>query len=410
MVSATGPLHGVRVADLTRFVSGSYATMLLAALGADVIKVEGIPGGDPYRGQGTAFVAGRSALFQSLNNGKRSLAVDLRAPTARHVLERLLDSVDVLVENGRPGSLRGLGLDADTVRARHPRLIYASISGYGQHGPDAGRGGFDLILQAEGGLMSVTGAPGSGPVKVGVPVLDIGSGVSCALAIVSALWERSRTGRGTHVSSSLLEFALACFTSVAPGYLAGGEPPGLLGSHSPTFAPYGAFRARDGYLVLAGAGSEALWQRCCQVLERPELPGDERFRSNELRVEHRDALTAAIEQALADQDVRVWLERFAAADVPAARVQDLHQVLTSDQVGALGLLRQQGAPGLAYQSIGPPLQVGGALDYPSAAPDLGQHSTQILAELGLDQAAISDLRAAGVVAEPARSEAGQERS
>jgi crotonobetainyl-CoA:carnitine CoA-transferase CaiB-like acyl-CoA transferase len=400
MVSAPGPLHGVRVADLTRFVSGSYATMLLAALGADVIKVEGVPEGDPYRSQGTAFVAGRSALFQSLNNGKRSLAVDLRAPAALDVLDRLLGSVDVLVENGRPGSLHRLGLDAPTVRARYPRLIYASISGYGQQGPDAARGGFDLILQAEGGLMSVTGAPESGPVKVGVPILDIGSGVSCALAVLSALWERERTGRGQHVSSSLLEFALACFTSVAPGYLAGGDLPGLLGSHSPTFAPYGAFRARDGHLVLAGAGSEALWQRCCEVLDRPDLPRDERFATNERRVEHRDELTAEIEHALAGEDVRVWLERFAAAGVPAARVQDLGQVLTSRQVGALGLLREQHAPGLAYQSIGPPFQLDGPLAYPAAAPDLGQHSAQILTELGLDPATVSELRATGVVVAP----------
>ena len=213
MVSA--PLDGLRVLDLTRFVAGSQATATLAALGAEVIKVEVPPGGDPYRVQGTERVGDQSVLFMSLNSGKRSVALDMRAPEASDAIERLLGSSDFLVENARPGSLARHGLDWDSVHARHPSLVYGSISGYGDVGPDATRGGFDLILQADSGVMSVTGSPESGPVKVGAPVLDVGAGMSCALGLLAAHIERLRTGEGRHVCSSLLEFALAGLGTLA---------------------------------------------------------------------------------------------------------------------------------------------------------------------------------------------------
>lgn len=387
-VSPDPPLRGVRVVDLSRFVSGSYAGMLLAALGADVVKVEALPDGDPYRNQGTAFVAGESALFQALNTGKRSLAVDLKSPDGRRVLDRLLAVSDVLIENGRPGSLAGIGLDAASVTARHPHLVYGSVSGYGQTGPDAARGGFDLILQAEGGLMSVTGSGPGEHVKVGVPILDIGSAISCCLAVVSALYRRQRTGAGGVVSSSLLEFAVASFTSVAPQYFVDGEVPAPMGSHSPTFAPYGAFAARDGHLVVAGAGSEALWQRFCRALGAEELIDDPRFRSNADRVANLTELTAEIERRLATDSVDAWLDRLAAAGVPSGRVRDLAQVLGSPQVEALGMVRTAGAGDRSYRVIAPPVRVDGALAYPRPAPGLGEHTEQVLAEL--DRAEGSD--------------------
>jgi crotonobetainyl-CoA:carnitine CoA-transferase CaiB-like acyl-CoA transferase len=395
----TGLLSGLRVLDLTRFVSGSQATMLLAAMGADVIKIE-VPPGDPYRWQGTERVGGESALFLALNAGKRSVAIDFRTPAGRQALEPVLASADMLMENSRPGSLARHGLDWESVHARYPRLVYGSISGYGDVGPDAGRGGFDLILQAESGLMSVTGTKGSGPVKVGAPVLDVGAGLSCALGMLAACIERQRTGTGRLVSSSLLEFALATLGTVAASVMISGEVPGLLGTHSPTFAPYGGFRTADGWLVLAGAGSEEMWARACRVLGLRALLDDERFADNARRVAHRDQLTAEIEAVLTTRPTAHWLASLAEAGVPAAEVADLAQALDSPQAKALGAVQELGHPA-AYRLVGPPLRVDrAALGYPAPAPRLGSDTRAVLGEAGLSQADIDGLARDGVVVAP----------
>jgi len=395
----TGLLSGLRVLDLTRFVSGSQATMLLAAMGADVIKIE-VPPGDPYRWQGTERVGGESALFLALNAGKRSVAIDFRTPAGRQALEPVLASADMLMENSRPGSLARHGLDWESVHARYPRLVYGSISGYGDVGPDAGRGGFDLILQAESGLMSVTGTKGSGPVKVGAPVLDVGAGLSCALGMLAACIERQRTGTGRLVSSSLLEFALATLGTVAASVMISGEVPGLLGTHSPTFAPYGGFRTADGWLVLAGAGSEEMWARACRVLGLRALLDDERFADNARRVAHRDQLTAEIEAVLTTRPTAYWLASLAEAGVPAAEVADLAQALDSPQAKALGAVQELGHPA-AYRLVGPPLRVDrAALGYPAPAPRLGSDTRAVLGEAGLSQAEIDRLARDGVVVAP----------
>jgi crotonobetainyl-CoA:carnitine CoA-transferase CaiB-like acyl-CoA transferase len=395
----TGLLSGLRVLDLTRFVSGSQATMLLAAMGADVIKIE-VPPGDPYRWQGTERVGGESALFLALNAGKRSVAIDFRTPAGRQALEPVLASADMLMENSRPGSLARHGLDWESVHARYPRLVYGSISGYGDVGPDAGRGGFDLILQAESGLMSVTGTKGSGPVKVGAPVLDVGAGLSCALGMLAACIERQRTGTGRLVSSSLLEFALATLGTVAASVMISGEVPGLLGTHSPTFAPYGGFRTADGWLVLAGAGSEEMWARACRALGLWALLDDERFADNARRVAHRDQLTAEIEAVLTTRPTAHWLASLAEAGVPAAEVADLAQALDSPQAKALGAVQELGHPA-AYRLVGPPLRVDrAALGYPAPAPRLGSDTRAVLGEAGLSQAEIDRLARDGVVVAP----------
>jgi len=395
----TGLLSGLRVLDLTRFVSGSQATMLLAAMGADVIKIE-VPPGDPYRWQGTERVGGESALFLALNAGKRSVAIDFRTPAGRQALEPVLASADMLMENSRPGSLARHGLDWESVHARYPRLVYGSISGYGDVGPDAGRGGFDLILQAKSGLMSVTGTKGSGPVKVGAPVLDVGAGLSCALGMLAACIERQRTGTGRLVSSSLLEFALATLGTVAASVMISGEVPGLLGTHSPTFAPYGGFRTADGWLVLAGAGSEEMWARACRVLGLRALLDDERFADNARRVAHRNQLTAEIEAVLTTRPTAYWLASLAEAGVPAAEVADLAQALDSPQAKALGAVQELGHPA-AYRLVGPPLRVDrAALGYPAPAPRLGSDTRAVLGETGLSQADIDGLARDGVVVAP----------
>jgi crotonobetainyl-CoA:carnitine CoA-transferase CaiB-like acyl-CoA transferase len=397
----TGLLSGLRVLDLTRFVSGSQATMLLAAMGADVIKIE-VPPGDPYRWQGTERVGGESALFLALNAGKRSVAVDFRTPAGRQALEPVLASADMLVENSRPGSLARHGLDWESVHARYPRLVYGSISGYGDVGPDAGRGGFDLILQAESGLMSVTGTEESGPVKVGAPVLDVGAGLSCALGMLAACIERQRTGTGRLVSSSLLEFALAALGTVAASVMISGEVPGLLGTHSPTFAPYGGFRTADGWLVLAGAGSEEMWARACRALGLQALLDDERFADNARRVAHRDQLTAEIEAVLTTRPTAHWLVSLAEAGVPAAEVADLAQALDRPQAKALGAVQELGHPSAgAYRLVGPPLRVDqAALGYPAPAPRLGSDTRAVLGEAGLSQADIDGLARDGVAVAP----------
>jgi crotonobetainyl-CoA:carnitine CoA-transferase CaiB-like acyl-CoA transferase len=393
----SGMLAGLRVVDLTRFVAGSEATLLLAGLGAEVLKIE-IPPGDPYRQQGAERVGGESALFLALNSGKRSVAVDFREPAGRAALERVLGSADMLVENSRPGSLARYGLDWESVHGRHPRLIYGSISGYGDVGPDAARGGFDLIVQADSGVMSVTGTPESGPVKAGAPVLDVGAGLSCALGLLGALAERQRTGTGRLVSSSLLEFALASLGILAAGVLASGELPGLLGTHSPVFAPYGGFKTADGWIVLAGAGSEQMWQRACAALGLQALLADARFAGNARRVAHREELTAEIEAVLARQPTSHWLAVLEAAGVPAAQVRDLAQVLSGPQVGALGSVQQLEHPTAgSYRLIGPPLRVDrAALAYPAPAPVLGADTRAVLCSAGLAPAEVDRLVADGI--------------
>ncbi len=392
--SATpGPLAGLRVLDLTRFVAGSQATAALAALGADVIKVEVPPGGDPYRVQGTERVADESVLFMSLNAGKRSVVLDFRAPGAAHAVDRLLATSDFLVENARPGSLTRHGLDWEQVHARYPRIVYGSISGYGDVGPEAARGGFDLILQAESGVMSVTGSPESGPVKVGAPVLDVGAGLSCALGLLAAHIERERTGVGRLVSSSLLEFALTSLGTLAASTFVSGEVPGLLGTHSPTFAPYGGFRTADGWIVLAGAGSEDLWVRCCRVLGLGDLPGDPRFADNADRVRNRDDLTARFEEVLRTEPNAHWLERLETEGVPASEVKDIGQVFSGPQAAALGAVQtlRHDAAG-EVDVVSTPVRIDRApLAYPSPPPVLGADTRDVLTEVGLDDAEIDRL-------------------
>jgi len=394
----SGPLAGLRVLDLTRFVAGSYTTALLASFGADVVKLEVPPDGDPYRAQGTAKIGDESVLFLSLNSGKRSVALDFREPEAADAREALLASSDFVVENSRPGSLAAHGLDWDGVHARHPSIVYGSISGYGEVGPDAARGGFDLILQAESGVMSVTGSEASGPVKVGAPLLDIGAGLSCAVGLLAAHAERVRTGVGAHVSSSLLEFALSGLGTLATAMFVTGSMPGLLGTHSPTFAPYGGFRTQDGWIVLAGAGSEDLWRRCCAVLADEGLASDPRFADNAARVAHRDELTEALETTLRTRPTAEWLARLGEAGVPAAEVRDLGQVFGSEQVRALGAVQELHHPSAGpYLAVAPPVRTDGVIaSFPRPAPLLGADTRAVLVEAGLTTAEVDALVAKGV--------------
>ena len=287
------PLEGIRVLDLTQYVAGPYCTQVLADLGADVLKVERPGNGDVYRGQGPVFANGESASFLTLNRGKRSLELDLGSEDDRVRLEELLAEADVLVENMRPGALAKFGLDYESPsRARHPHLVYCSISAFGQEGPLAGDGGYDVTIQALSGLMAMTGHPGQPPAKIPVAALDFGSALYGVVGILAALAQRERTGRGQWVQTSLLECALGWLSMHVVTYLLGGDEPGPLGSRSPFFAPYEAYRTADGYLVVVGTGGQDAWGNLCRELGLDRLVDDPRFATNADRVANAEELRA----------------------------------------------------------------------------------------------------------------------
>lgn len=331
------PLEGTRVLDLTQYVAGPYCTQVLADLGATVLKVERPGTGDVYRRQGPVFARGESASFLTLNRGKRSLALDLAADTGR--VHELVAEADVLVENMRPGALAKFGLDYASLADRHPQLVYCSISAFGQDGPLAGDGGYDLTIQAISGLMAMTGHPGQAPAKIPVAALDFGSALYGVIGIQAALAARERTGRGQWVRTSLYETALAWLSMHVVTFLLGGEEPGPTGSRSPFFAPYEAYRTADGYLVLVGTGGRNAWSALCAVLGLERLTADPRFATNADRVANAEELRAELESVLATGTTEAWRAALAAAGVVCAPVQPLSRVLESEQTAALDLVR-----------------------------------------------------------------------
>jgi CoA:oxalate CoA-transferase len=331
-----GPLDGVTVVDLTRVLAGPYCTMVLADLGARVIKVERPGTGDDSRHIGP-FVDGVSAYFASLNRGKQSVSLDLHDAADRAEFEHLLDAADVLVENFRGGTMARLGYPWATLHDRFPSLIYAAVSGFGHTGPYAERPAYDMVVQAMGGVMSITGQPDGPPTRVGTSVGDITAGLFTAVGIVSALHHRALTGETTQVDVSMLDCQVAILENAIARFEATGEVPRPLGSHHPSIAPFGAFRASDGWLVIA-AGNDVLFRRLCDAIGRPSLAADERFTTNPRRTDHRDELVSALEAVLADRTVAVWLETLEAADIPCSAVNDIEAVLSDPQIAARNML------------------------------------------------------------------------
>jgi formyl-CoA transferase len=332
------PLEGVRVLDLTQYVAGPYCTQVLADLGATVLKVERPGSGDVYRHQGPVFKEGESASFLTLNRGKRSIELDLGDEADRARVEQLVGEADVLVENMRPGALAKFGLDYEAVAARHPRVVYASISAFGQAGPLSQDGGYDTTIQALSGLMAMTGHPGGPPAKIPVAALDFGSALYAVIGIQAALAQRERTGLGQWVQTSLLECALAWESMHVLTYLLGGEEPGPAGTRSPFFAPYEAYRTGDGYLVVVGTGGRDSWGNLCRTLGLERLIEDPRFAENADRVRNAEELRAELEGALAARPTAEWVEALTAVSVACAPVQRLSDVLGSEQVRALGMV------------------------------------------------------------------------
>ncbi len=404
-----GALGHLRVLDLSRVLAGPWASQVLADLGADVIKVERPGEGDDTRRWGPPWlldahgeVTGESSYFLSANRGKRSVTIDLARPEGQALVRRLAGRADVLLENFRVGGLEQHGLGYAELSALNPRLVYCSITGFGQTGPYRHRAGYDFLLQGMGGLMSVTGAPdgapGGGPMKVGVAVTDVLTGMYAATAVLAALAHRERSGRGQHVDLSLLDVQVAMLANQAQAYLTTGEPPGRLGNAHPSIVPYQAFATADGHLVLA-VGNDGQFARLCAVLGRPALAVDPRFASNAARVEHRAALLAVLEPALAERPSAAWLGALEAAGVPCGPINDLRQVFDDPQVRHRGMRQEVEHPaGGRAALVASPIRLSGTpVALPSPPPTLGQHTDEVLAELGLPAAEVAALRAAAVI-------------
>ena len=331
-------LAGVKVVDLTQYVAGPYATQVLADLGASVLKVERPGKGDVYRHQGPVFANGESASFLTLNRGKRSLELDIKKEEDRARLEQLLEQADVFVENMRPGSLARYRLDYDSLAKRFPRLVYCSISAFGQTGPRAPEGGYDLTMQALSGLMAATGHAGQPPAKIPVAALDFGSALYGVVGILAALMQRDATGRGQWVQTSLLETSLAWLSMHIVTLLLGGDEPLPTGTRSPFFAPYEAYRTADGYLVVVGTGGRDAWHALCDALGRGELADEPRFASNSDRVRNAEELRVELEAVLSRERSEHWVAVLGAAGVACAPVQRLPEALADEQTRALEMV------------------------------------------------------------------------
>jgi len=392
------PLEGIRVVDLSRVLAGPYATLMLADMGAEVIKIE-----EPGRGDDTRawppFVGGEATYFMSVNRGKKSLTLNLKADAGQGILRRLLESADVLLENFRPGTLERLGFGYATVREWNPRVVYCSISGFGESGPEASRPGYDLIVQGESGLMDLTGFADGPPVKVGNSIADLAAGTMAAHGVVLALFARERTGVGQKVEVAMLEVMASLLTYQGQAYLATGSSPRRKGNQHPSIVPYEVFEATDGYLTV-GVANNSLWIRFCQALGQPELASDSRFDTEAKRVEHRDALVPLLGSIFATAPVAEWLARLGRAGVPAGKIKSVGEALESEHLQARGAIVSITHPTAgAMRMVGSPIRLHGTPGEASApAPLLGEHTDEILGKLlGYSAETIADLRAAGAV-------------
>jgi formyl-CoA transferase/CoA:oxalate CoA-transferase len=390
------PLHGLTVLDLTRVLSGPYCTMMLADMGARVIKIEQPGKGDDTRGWGPPFIEGESAYFLSVNRNKESVTLDFKHPTGRDLLHRLLAHADVLVENFRPGTLLKLGLDYASLAPQHPRLVYCSISGYGQTGPRYREAGYDAVMQGEGGLMSITGSVSGPPFRLGVAIADIVSGMFAAQGVTAALLARERTGRGQSVDIAMLDSVIALLSYQAGIYFATDAAPVRMGNRHPTIVPYETFPAADGEFVLA-VGNDDQWRRFCAVAGLDE---QEQFATNRLRVVNYERLKPLLDERLRAEPRAYWIERLTAAGVPCGSVRDLHEVFSDPQVAARAMVAElEHAKAGMLKLVGTPLKFSetpGEIRTPP--PMLGEHTTGVLTrDLGLAATDVAALRAQGVV-------------
>jgi crotonobetainyl-CoA:carnitine CoA-transferase CaiB-like acyl-CoA transferase len=391
-----GPLHGVKVLELAQIMAGPTCGMLLADLGADVIKVERVPGGDDTRTMSRPSVAGESAAFMAMNRNKRGIGLNLKLPAAQEALKRMAVRADVLTENYRKGALERLGLGYEALGALNPRLIYCSISGYGRTGPYADKGGFDLIAQGMSGLMSITGEPGGAPVKSGSPICDINAGILAALGIVSAYVHRLKTGAGQLVDTSLYEAGIQQTYWQSAIYFATGEAPGPSGSAHILSAPYQAFRAADGWLTIGGA-NQANWERLARVLGAPEWLADERFRSNAERMNNLADLTPLINEKLKLRPVREWIAALELEGVPCGPINSIADMAADPQTAAREMVVElEHSRAGTTRALGLPIKLSASPGRVArAAPLLGEHTREVLGEYGFSEQEIEDLVRSG---------------
>ena len=407
-MSASGPLSGITIVDLTRVLAGPYCTMTLADLGADVLKIERPGSGDDTRRFGPPFLKDRngeetseSAYFMSANRNKRSVAIDLAKPDGQALVRRLIGCADVVVENFRVGALAKFGLGYDDLKNDYPGLVYCSITGFGQTGPYAERPGYDFLVQAMGGVMSLTGAPSGEPQKLGVPIADIMAGMYATVAVLAAVRHREATGEGQYIDIGMLDTQVAWLANQGMNYLISDETPRRLGNAHPNIVPYQVFATADGHVILA-IGNDAQFQRFCGFAGAPELAADEAFRTNDARVRNRDALTRHLKPIMAAYPSRHWLEELEPLNVGCGPINTLDQVFADPQVQERGMVLEAEHPlsgGQPVPFIANPMRLSGTpVSYRQAPPLLGAHTEEVLREfLDLGDQPLDALRREGVI-------------
>ena len=407
---APGALEGIRVLDLSRVLAGPWAGQTLADLGAEVIKIERPGAGDDTRHWGPPYLHDRdgqpteqAAYFLAANRGKRSVAIDIARPEGQALVRDLAGRCDILIENFKAGGLARYGLDYATLSAIHPGLIYCSITGFGQDGPYSDRPGYDFMIQAMGGLMSVTGEadgePGGGPQKAGVALADVLTGLYATIAILAALRHRERTGEGQQVDLALLDVQVACMANQALNYLVSGEVPGRLGNAHPNIVPYQAFATADGHLIVA-VGNDAQFRRLCDLVDAPDWGDDDRFATNAARVRNRDALIPDLAARMRTRTSDEWLAALEQAGIPCGPINTLDRVFADPQVQARGLKVELDQPGIGpVPTVASPLRLSATpVSYRHPPPRLGEHTREVLEELlGLDAVRLDELTANGII-------------
>ncbi len=404
-----GPLSNIRVLDLTRVLAGPWATQLLADFGAEVIKIEKPGTGDDTRGWGPPFITnadgsrGDAAYFLSCNRGKWSVCVDMAKPEGQKIIRDLAATSDIVIENFKVGGLKKYGLDHESLRSAHPRLIYCSITGFGQEGPYAQRAGYDFMIQGMAGIMSITGqpdgAPGAEPMKVGVAFADIFTGLYAVIGILGALYHRERTGEGQYIDMALLDSQVAVLANQALNYLVGGKAPTRLGNAHPNIVPYQTFQTSDGFIIIA-VGTDRQFKEYCRIIGVSDLAADPRFMTNRGRVENRAALIPLLVEPMKARTTSEWVEALESAAVPCGPINTIDHVFENPQVLARGLqIGLTRSDGVQVPGVANPIQMSGTpIEYDKPPPMLGDGTERVLGEiLGLSAARISELRQAGIV-------------
>lgn len=395
-----GPLKGIRILDLSWVLSGPFATMVLSDLGAEVIKVERPQAGDLARGNGP-FIDGESSYFLSLNRGKKSITIDLQTPKGKQVFLELVKKVDVVVENFVPGTMERLGLDYRVLKKQNPGIIYAAISGFGQTGPYAQKRALDIIIQAMGGMMSITGEPDGPPLRPGASLGDIAAGLFTSIGILSAIFEREKNGKGQMLDISMLDCQLAILENAFTRYFATGEVPRRIGTRHPVFTPFQAFETKDGYIVVAMVGGmRNQWQLFCAVIDRLDLMDDERYQTGESRTQHYDELEPILSEVMKTKTTEQWIKELSEVGIPCGPINTIDQVASHPQVLARDMVVEVPHPRLGkVKIINTPIKLSRTrARIERTSPDLGQDTRQVLTELlNMNAGEIEDLRKSGAI-------------